>query len=52
MKDKEEIKIAWEIWNLMSRLNDLLWDFYEEDFANILRKKYRTPQTDENNLSD
>ena len=32
MKDRKEIQTAWEIWILINRLNDLLWDRYEEDF--------------------
>jgi hypothetical protein len=47
MKDKEEIKTAWEIWNLISRLNDLLWDFYEEDFITLTKKEHGTGQTDD-----
>jgi hypothetical protein len=35
MKDQKEIQIAWEIWNLIERLNDLLWDRYEKGFLEI-----------------
>jgi len=35
MKDQKEIQIAWEIWNLVEKLNNLLWDRYEEDFIEI-----------------
>lgn len=35
MKDRKEIQTAWEIWILINRLNDLLWDRYEEDFPDI-----------------
>ena len=35
MKDEKEIQTAWEIWILINRLNDLLWDRYEEDFPDI-----------------
>ena len=35
MKDQKEIQIAWEIWNLIEKLNDLLWDRYEDDFIKI-----------------
>ncbi len=37
-RDEHEIKVAWEIWNLISRLNDLIWDFYENDFMELLKK--------------
>jgi len=35
MKDENEIHIAWEIWNLIARLNDLIWDRYEDQFIDI-----------------
>jgi hypothetical protein len=35
MKDQKEIQTAWEIWILINRLNDLLWERYEEDFPDI-----------------
>ena len=35
MKDRKEIRTAWEIWILINRLNDLLWNRYEEDFPDI-----------------
>jgi len=36
MKTSTEAKIAWEIWHLISRLNDLIWDLYENEFMNIV----------------
>ena len=42
MKTNTEIEIMWEIWHLISRLNDLIWDLYENEFMNILEiKEYR-----------
>jgi hypothetical protein len=37
MKEQQEkqIQTAWEIWNLINRLNDLLWDQYEDSFLEI-----------------
>ena len=35
MKSKKEIQTAWEIWILINRLSDLLWERYEEDFPDI-----------------
>ena len=35
MNDEKEIQIAWQIWYLINRLNDLLWDRYEEEFPNL-----------------
>ena len=39
MKDQKEIQIAFEVWNLTNRLNDLLWNRYEEDFLEIYLKE-------------
>ncbi len=39
MKTSTEIEIAWEIWHLIARLNDLIWDLYENEFMSILEKK-------------
>ena len=35
MKDRKEIQTAWEIWILINRLNDLLWNRYEKDFPDL-----------------
>ena len=35
MKDEKEIQTAWEILNLIERLDQLLWDRYEDDFPDI-----------------
>jgi len=35
MKTQKEIQIAWEIWILINRLNDLLLERYEEDFPDL-----------------
>lgn len=39
MKDQKEIQIAMEIWNLINKLNDLLWDRYEKEFLEIYLKE-------------
>ncbi len=39
MKDQKEIQIAFEIWNLTNKLNDLLWGRYEEEFLEIYLKE-------------
>jgi len=39
MKDQKEIQIALEIWNLINKLSDLLWDRYEEEFLEIYLKE-------------
>jgi len=35
MKDQKEIQIAWETLDLIEKLNNLLWDRYEQDFIEI-----------------
>ena len=35
MKDEREVQIAWEMLNLLEKLNQLLWDRYEDDFIEI-----------------
>jgi len=35
MKTEKEIQTAWEIWYLINRLSDLLFERYEEDFPDI-----------------
>ena len=39
MKDEEHIDLAWKICNLISQLNDLLWDHYEERFIEQEQEK-------------
>jgi hypothetical protein len=47
MKTSTEVEIAWEICHLISRLNDLIWDLYENEFMNILEKKEYMKLSDE-----
>lgn len=49
MKDKNEIMIAWQIWHLISRLNDLIWDHYEDEFVQLCQQY---DQHDWKNLTD
>jgi hypothetical protein len=53
---KDEIQIAWSIWNLISRLNDLLWDRYEDQFVqqylNENELLYRGSLTDHMDIDD
>lgn len=43
MKDEKEIQTAWEIWILINRLNDLLFERYEEDFPDIDLQEQEDP---------
>lgn len=35
MNDQNEIRLAWQLWELASRLNNLLWDRYGDEFIDI-----------------
>jgi len=35
MDDTELIKAAWDVSNAMAKLNDLIWDLYEDDFIEL-----------------
>jgi hypothetical protein len=32
MNREEEIQTAWTLWHLIAKLNELIWDRYEDDF--------------------
>ena len=38
MKTSTEVEIVWKISHLILRLNDLIWDLYENEFWAILKK--------------
>ena len=40
MKNENEIRFAWEIWHLISKLNDLIWEYYEDEFIDQHLKEY------------
>lgn len=46
MKDPQEIRIAWVIWNLIYHLNDRLWDYYEEEFLQLSRDSEEIEEID------
>jgi hypothetical protein len=43
MKTEKEIQTAWEIWILINRLNDLLWDRYEKEFPEFDLQEQEDP---------
>ena len=51
MKDKE-VDLAWQIWALIWRLNDLIWDRYEEQFLKILSNRRYVRVDDDNDVID
>jgi len=38
MNDEKEAQLAWDLWNLIEKLNDLLWDRYQHQFIDYLMK--------------
>jgi DNA polymerase IIIc chi subunit len=56
MKDENEIILAWKIWHLISQLNDLIWDYYEDEFIQHhlqeTNVQYRGSLTDYMSLDD
>ena len=38
MKDENETQVAWQIWNLVAKFNDLIWDRYEDEFIELYLK--------------
>lgn len=39
MKDNSEIQLAYTVWTLISKLNDLIWDHYEQDFIQLQKEE-------------
>jgi len=54
MEDEKHIQLAWNICNLISKLNDLLWEHYEEKFIAQQEDEviYRGNLTDSMNTDD
>jgi hypothetical protein len=50
MKDQNQVNTAWQIWHLISRLNDLIWDHYEKEFLELVKKN--EPFRPSNQLDD
>lgn len=46
MKSGKQIRLIWNICNLISERNDLLWDHYEEEFLEREELVYRERPTD------
>ena len=49
MNDIKEIRVAWQIWHLISKLNDLIWDYYEDEFVRLCQQG---DELDWENLTD
>ncbi len=56
MNNQEEIQTAWAIWHLMARLNQLIWNRYENEFIEqyleLEKEKHWQSQSDEDPLWD
>jgi hypothetical protein len=50
MNIQEEIQTAWTLWHLMARLNELIWNRYENEFIErylkLEEEKYGQEQSD------
>lgn len=50
MNNQEEIQTAWTLWHLMARLNELIWNRYENEFIEqylkLEEEKYGQAQSD------
>ena len=56
MDKEEEIKTAWTLWHLMARLNEVIWNQYENEFIErslkLKEEKYGEAQSDKDPLRD
>jgi hypothetical protein len=56
MNIQEEIQTAWTIWHLMARLNELIWNRYENEFIEqylkLEEEKYCQGQPDKDPLGN
>jgi hypothetical protein len=43
MKDEKEIQTAWEMLNLIEKLDQILWDRYEDEFIEIDLQEQEDP---------
>lgn len=54
MNNEEQIQTAWTIWHLMAKLNELIWNQYENEFIERYLKlgneKYWVSQSDKDPL--
>jgi hypothetical protein len=32
MKERPDVQLAWEVWHMIVRLDDLLWRYYKDEF--------------------
>ena len=56
MNNENEIQLAWTIWHLLARLNELIWDRYENEFIEqyleLEEEKYKERQLEKKLQSD
>lgn len=56
MNNEKEIQTAWTIWHLMAKLNELIWNRYENEFIEqyleLKEEKYQESQLEKNLQSD
>jgi hypothetical protein len=55
MKNENEIQLAWNMWNLIEKLSELLWDRYDNEFIEryliLEEEKYWGSHSDKDFLS-
>ena len=39
MKNKTQLNFMWEIWHLLTSINQLIWNYYEDEFVELCLKK-------------
>lgn len=42
MTSREELRMAWTMWHLLTQLTDILWERYEKDFLTLCMENDRT----------
>jgi hypothetical protein len=52
MKDEDTIEAAWKISNLMNKLDDLIWDQYEDAFIDRYMKEQQQKYRQEKETPD
>jgi hypothetical protein len=52
MNNEKEIQTAWTVWQLMAKLNELIWNRYENEFIEqyleLEEEKYQESQLEKN----
>jgi hypothetical protein len=52
LKDIPEAQLAWILWDLHERLNDLLWERYEREFLDFILQEEQENDSQEDFLGE